>query len=159
MTTAPPAPPPARRLPPFVNVFVPFALLLAVANLFAEAGINPVPAALGGGQVGHPHLHVVQPARGRRRLRRCGVLPDGVAARIDLGSWHPAPVFGWLAAVGHLDDREMLRTFNCGIGMTVIVAKENADAAMAQLQAAGETVYRIGEIRARAEGEHQTIVV
>ena len=45
-----------------------------------------------------------------------------------------------------------------GIGMTVIVSKENADAAMAQLQAAGETVYRIGEIRARAEGEHQTIV-
>jgi phosphoribosylformylglycinamidine cyclo-ligase len=53
----------------------------------------------------------------------------------------------------------MHRVFNCGIGMTVIVSKENADAAMAQLQAAGETVYRIGEIRARTEGEAQTIVV
>jgi phosphoribosylformylglycinamidine cyclo-ligase len=53
----------------------------------------------------------------------------------------------------------MHRVFNCGIGMCVIVAAENADAAAAQLQAAGETVYRIGAIRARKEGEAQTIVV
>jgi phosphoribosylformylglycinamidine cyclo-ligase len=48
--------------------------------------------------------------------------------------------------------------FNCGIGMIVIVSKENADAAFAQLAAAGETVSRIGAIRARAGDEHQTIV-
>jgi phosphoribosylformylglycinamidine cyclo-ligase len=53
----------------------------------------------------------------------------------------------------------MHRVFNCGIGMTVIVSAEKADAAMAQLQAAGETVYRIGAIRASAEGEHQCVVV
>ncbi|HZS80915.1 MAG TPA: phosphoribosylformylglycinamidine cyclo-ligase, partial [Herbaspirillum sp.] len=47
----------------------------------------------------------------------------------------------------------------CGIGMTVIVSRENADAAMAQLKVAGETVFRIGEIRARAVGEAQTIIV
>jgi phosphoribosylformylglycinamidine cyclo-ligase len=52
----------------------------------------------------------------------------------------------------------MHRVFKCGIGMTVIVSPQNADAAMAQLQAAGETVYRIGEIRARNGAEPQTIV-
>jgi phosphoribosylformylglycinamidine cyclo-ligase len=53
----------------------------------------------------------------------------------------------------------MHRVFNCGIGMTVIVSQENAAAAIAQLQAAGETVYTIGKIRARVGDEHQTIVV
>jgi phosphoribosylformylglycinamidine cyclo-ligase len=53
----------------------------------------------------------------------------------------------------------MHRVFNCGIGMTVIVSKENADAAIAQLKAAGETVMRIGEIRERSEGQAQTIVL
>jgi phosphoribosylformylglycinamidine cyclo-ligase len=52
----------------------------------------------------------------------------------------------------------MHRVFNCGIGMIVIVSKEQAEAALAQLQAAGETVTRIGEIRARVGDEHQTIV-
>jgi len=57
-------------------------------------------------------------------------------------------------------DAEMHRVFNCGIGMTVIVSADNADAdaAMAQLQAAGETVYRIGEIRAREEAQAQAVV-
>jgi phosphoribosylformylglycinamidine cyclo-ligase len=52
----------------------------------------------------------------------------------------------------------MHRVFNCGIGMIVIVAKEQADAAFAQLSAAGETVFRVGTIRERAGEEHQTIV-
>jgi len=56
-------------------------------------------------------------------------------------------------------DAEMHRVFNCGIGMTVIVSQENAAAAIAQLQGAGETVYTIGKIRARVGDEHQTIVV
>ena len=60
-------------------------------------------------------------------------------------SWTLPPLFQWLQQHGGVADAEMHRVFNCGIGMTVIVAKENADAAMAQLQAAGETVYRIGE--------------
>ena len=69
------------------------------------------------------------------------------------------PLFKWLQEHGGVADAEMHRVFNCGIGMTVIVAKENADAAMAQLKAAGETVMRIGEIRERAEGQAQTIVL
>jgi phosphoribosylformylglycinamidine cyclo-ligase len=87
------------------------------------------------------------------------VLQDGLTAVLDAASWTLPPLFQWLQQHGGVADAEMHRVFNCGIGMTVIVAKENADAAFAQLQAAGETVYRIGEIRARAEGEAQTIVV
>ncbi|MNT92737.1 Phosphoribosylformylglycinamidine cyclo-ligase [compost metagenome] len=56
-------------------------------------------------------------------------------------------------------DDEMHRVFNCGIGMVVIVAKEDAERAIRHLQAAGEAAWEIGEIRARAEGEAQTIVV
>jgi len=86
------------------------------------------------------------------------VLQDGLTAVLDSQSWTMPPLFQWLQQHGGVADAEMHRVFNCGIGMTVIVSKENADAAMAQLQAAGETVYRIGEIRARADGEAQTIV-
>ncbi|NNG25183.1 phosphoribosylformylglycinamidine cyclo-ligase [Telluria aromaticivorans] len=86
------------------------------------------------------------------------VLQDHVTAVLDATSWTMPPLFQWLQQHGGVADAEMHRVFNCGIGMTVIVSKENADAAMAQLQAAGETVYRIGEIRAREEGQAQTIV-
>jgi phosphoribosylformylglycinamidine cyclo-ligase len=86
------------------------------------------------------------------------VLADNLTAVLDAQSWTMPPLFTWLQQHGGVADSEMHRVFNCGIGMTVIVAKENADAAMAQLQAAGETVYRIGEIRAREEGQAQTVV-
>ncbi|WP_312512941.1 phosphoribosylformylglycinamidine cyclo-ligase [Massilia sp.] len=86
------------------------------------------------------------------------VLADNLTAVLDGSSWTMPPLFQWLQQHGGVADAEMHRVFNCGIGMTVIVSKENADAAFAQLQAAGETVYRIGEIRARAEGQAQTVV-
>jgi phosphoribosylformylglycinamidine cyclo-ligase len=87
------------------------------------------------------------------------VLQDHLTAVLDAKSWTMPPLFQWLQQHGGVADHEMHRVFNCGIGMTVIVSKENADAAMAQLQAAGETVYRIGEIRAREEGQAQTVVL
>jgi phosphoribosylformylglycinamidine cyclo-ligase len=87
------------------------------------------------------------------------VLRDNLTAVLHRDAWTMPPLFQWLQQHGGVADAEMHRVFNCGIGMAVIVAKENADAAMAQLKAAGETVMRIGEIRERAEGEHQTIVV
>ncbi len=86
------------------------------------------------------------------------VLQENVTAVLDASSWTMPPLFQWLQQHGGVADAEMHRVFNCGIGMTVIVSKENADAAMAQLAAAGETVYRIGEIRAREEGQAQTVV-
>ena len=75
------------------------------------------------------------------------VLPDGVAARVDLDALSPAPkVFGWLAETGQPDDTEMLRTFNCGIGMVVVVEKARAGAVMLALAEAGEAPRIIGDI-------------
>lgn len=87
------------------------------------------------------------------------VLQENLTAVLDSKAWTMPPLFQWLQQHGGVADHEMHRVFNCGIGMTVIVSQENADAAMAQLQAAGETVYRIGEIRAREEGQAQTVVL
>jgi phosphoribosylformylglycinamidine cyclo-ligase len=87
------------------------------------------------------------------------VLGDKLTAVLHRDSWTMPPLFQWLQQHGNVADAEMHRVFNCGIGMVVIVSKENADAALAQLQAAGETVMRIGEIRERQGDEAQTIVV
>jgi len=86
------------------------------------------------------------------------ILAENLTAEIDGKSWAMPAIFQWLQQQGGVVDAEMHRTFNCGIGMVVIVAEELADAAMQQLTAAGETVHRIGKIRARGEGEDQTIV-
>ncbi len=76
------------------------------------------------------------------------VLPEGTAAHIDIGRWSRPAVFDWLQQAGNIDTIEMHRTFNCGIGMAVIVSATDAARALALLEAAGETVYTIGEIRA-----------
>jgi len=77
------------------------------------------------------------------------VVPDGLAARLTGGSWPVPPVFAWLAAAGGVPAAEMLRTFNCGIGMAVIVEPARADEAADRLAAAGERVHRIGRVVAR----------
>ncbi|MGE0012050.1 MAG: phosphoribosylformylglycinamidine cyclo-ligase [Azoarcus sp.] len=86
------------------------------------------------------------------------ILRDELVARIDAASWTLPPLFQWLQEAGNVDMQEMYRVFNCGIGMAVVVAAEQADAVTAQLIAAGETVHRIGRIDARQDGEAQTIV-
>ena len=86
------------------------------------------------------------------------VLPSGVVADIDANSWQMPKLFRWLQQQGNVADSEMYRTFNCGIGMVVIVSSQDADQAAAHLEACGETVYRIGAIRARSGDEHQTQV-
>ncbi len=75
------------------------------------------------------------------------VLPDGLEARLSRRQWHNDPVFDWLAASGGIAPAEMYRTFNCGIGMVVVVPAGEADAALALLRASGETATLIGEIR------------
>ena len=87
------------------------------------------------------------------------VLQPHLTAVLQAGAWTMPPLFTWLQQHGNVADAEMHRVFNCGIGMTVIVAPEHADAAIAHLRTAGETVSRIGEIRAREEGQAQTVVV
>ncbi|MFC3624878.1 phosphoribosylformylglycinamidine cyclo-ligase [Vogesella amnigena] len=86
------------------------------------------------------------------------VLPENTVAQIDAGSWELPKLFQWLQAEGNVDAQEMYRTFNCGIGMVVIVDAADADAAAAFLTEQGETVSRIGVIRARNGDEHQTQV-
>jgi phosphoribosylformylglycinamidine cyclo-ligase len=81
------------------------------------------------------------------------VLPDGLAAAIDLGRVTVPPVFRWLAASGGIAESEMLRTFNCGIGMIAVVAAAGAGEAAAALAAAGETVVELGRIEQAEAGK------
>jgi len=76
------------------------------------------------------------------------VLPEGLGALVDLDSWELPPVFRWLAETGGMDQAEMLKTFNAGIGMVLSVAPKRAEAVTAALEAAGETVVQIGRVQA-----------
>ncbi len=84
------------------------------------------------------------------------VLPAGTAAFVDTGSWPRPPVFQWLQEAGNIQEQEMLRTFNVGIGMVICLPPEVEKEATRLLEAAGETVYAIGEIR-KSEGEPRVI--
>ncbi|MEW6561901.1 MAG: phosphoribosylformylglycinamidine cyclo-ligase [Pseudomonadota bacterium] len=86
------------------------------------------------------------------------VLPDNTVAELDSAAWETPKLFHWLREQGNVAAQEMFRTFNCGIGMVVIVSAEDAERAAAQLRAAGETVWPIGQIRARQGDEAQTQV-
>jgi phosphoribosylformylglycinamidine cyclo-ligase len=86
------------------------------------------------------------------------VLQPNLTAVLQRDAWQMPPLFTWLQQHGGVADAEMHRVFNCGIGMTVIVSKDNAAAAEAMLRQAGETVFRVGEIRERRGDEAQTIV-
>ncbi len=74
------------------------------------------------------------------------VLPEGLGAEIDLDAWSLPPVFGWMADTGGIAPAEMLKTFNCGIGMILVVAADQAEALTALLQAEGETVATLGRV-------------
>ena len=76
------------------------------------------------------------------------VLPPGTRAVVDLGSWRRPAVFDWLQARGGIAGPEMLRTFNCGLGMVVCVSPDDADAALRMLRKAGEEAWSLGEIEA-----------
>jgi phosphoribosylformylglycinamidine cyclo-ligase len=77
-------------------------------------------------------------------------LPGELHARVDISSWQQAPVFDWLADTGRIAIDEMRRTFNCGVGMTVVLAQEDADRAVKVLMQAGETAWLMGEVVAGA---------
>ncbi|MDH5355969.1 MAG: phosphoribosylformylglycinamidine cyclo-ligase [Gammaproteobacteria bacterium] len=74
------------------------------------------------------------------------VLPDNCAARIDLSSWSMPTVFDWLQKTGNVEDMEMYRTFNCGVGMVLVVEPENQQACLDKLAELGEQAWIIGEI-------------
>ncbi len=76
------------------------------------------------------------------------VLPDGMRAVIDTASWDWPPVFGWLAEAGNVATQEMYRTFNCGMGMALLVPAQRAGDALAILEEAGETAWVAGRVEA-----------
>ena len=80
------------------------------------------------------------------------VLPENSAVEIDGGTWSVPAVFPWLSQTGGIALSEMLRTFNCGIGMVAIVAPDSAEAASDLFSSHGETVFRIGHVVTRAPG-------
>ena len=114
------------------------AALLAPTRLY----VRPVLAALKVGGV-HALAHITGGGLTENVPR---VLPDGLGVDIDLSSWSLPPVFAWLADAGGLAQNEMLKTFNAGIGMVVVVAPEMAEAVTAVLSEAGETVHDIGRV-------------
>ena len=87
------------------------------------------------------------------------VLPENTVAELEKAAWPRPKLFDWMQAEGNVAENEMHRVFNCGIGLVIVVAAADADAAMVELKAQGEAVYRIGKIRARSGDEAQTLVV
>jgi phosphoribosylformylglycinamidine cyclo-ligase len=80
------------------------------------------------------------------------VLPDGLHAHVDADAWAQSRLMAFLQAQGNIEPEEMARTFNCGVGMAVVVDEADVAAVTAELAAAGETVFRIGHIAAGEKG-------
>jgi phosphoribosylformylglycinamidine cyclo-ligase len=114
------------------------AALLAPTRLY----VTPALAAIRAGGV-HALAHITGGGLTENLPR---VLPEGLGAEIDLGSWTLPPVFAWLADEGGLDQAELLKTFNAGIGMVLVVAQDRAETLSAELTQAGESVHRIGHV-------------
>lgn len=114
------------------------AALLAPTRLY----VKPALAAIRAGGV-HALAHITGGGLTENLPR---VLPEGLGAQIDLGAWSLPPVFKWLAAEGGLAQAEMLKTFNAGIGMVLVVEADRADALAAALAVAGENVHHLGHV-------------
>ena len=84
------------------------------------------------------------------------VLPHNVVAQLDAQGWQMPKLFEWLRTLGDIEQQEMYRTFNCGIGMAVVVASQDVPTALVELEAAGESATVIGIIRERTGDEAQT---
>ncbi len=82
------------------------------------------------------------------------VLPKDTKAVIEKGSWPILPIFSIIQKGGNIDEKEMLRAFNCGIGMVLIVAKRDAEKTLGKLEALGERAYLIGTVEERKKGQH-----
>ncbi|HET9471391.1 MAG TPA: phosphoribosylformylglycinamidine cyclo-ligase [Usitatibacter sp.] len=86
------------------------------------------------------------------------ILPQGLCARLEASKWPRPPVFRWLQRHGAIEEAEMVRTFNCGIGMVAVVARADAKAAIDAFSALGVEAFEIGAIVERPAGSPQTIV-
>ena len=122
--------------------------LLAPTRLYIKSGLAAIRA---GGVKGLAHI-----TGGGITENLPRALPDGLDAEIDLTCWTPPPVFGWLARQAGIAEREMLRTFNCGLGMMAVVAAESAGHVIDAFQESGEKAMRVGHLIA---GEAEAKVV
>ena len=86
------------------------------------------------------------------------VLPDNTKAVIDEKSWEWQPVFKWLQEKGNIDNYEMYRTFNCGVGMVIALPQADVEKALNLLRQAGENAWLIGQIESLNSGEKQVII-
>jgi phosphoribosylformylglycinamidine cyclo-ligase len=118
--------------------------LLTPTRIYVKAILEAIEATGGASDGGVKALSHITGGGLSENLPR--VLPQTVAAAVDLSSICVPPVFGWLAKAGRLDDTEMLRTFNCGIGMVVVADKARAGEVVEALAAAGEEPVILGEI-------------
>ena len=114
------------------------AALLAPTRLYVKQALEAVRA---GGVHGLAHI-----TGGGLTENLPRVLPEGLGADIDLGAWELPAVFKWLAETGNMAESELLKTFNCGIGMILVVEADRAEALTAVLEAAGESVSRLGNV-------------
>jgi phosphoribosylformylglycinamidine cyclo-ligase len=116
--------------------------LLAPTRLY----VKPALAAVRAGGV-HALAHITGGGLTENLPR---VLPNGLGALIDLDAWALPPVFKWLAETGQMEQAELLKTFNAGIGMVLAVAPGELQAVRGVLQEAGETVFQIGRVQSGA---------
>jgi phosphoribosylformylglycinamidine cyclo-ligase len=99
------------------------------------------------------HIHAMAHITGGGLLENIPrVLPQGLHAHIDADAWPQPPIMAFLQAQGRIEPEEMARTFNCGIGMAVVVNVVDADYVTTELERAGETVHRIGRIVTGSQG-------
>jgi phosphoribosylformylglycinamidine cyclo-ligase len=122
--------------------------LLAPTRLYIKSGLAAI---RGGGVKGLAHI-----TGGGITENLPRALADGLDAEIDLGTWAPPAVFGWLAKSAGIEEREMLRTFNCGLGLMAIVAADKADDAVAAFNANGESACVVGRL-IKCDGEGKVV--
>ena len=114
------------------------AALLAPTRLYVKQALAAIRA---GGVHGLAHI-----TGGGLTENPPRILPEGLACQIDLGAWTLPPVFRWLATTANMSEPELLKTFNCGIGMILAIAPENAESVAQVLRDAGETVVALGHV-------------
>lgn len=114
------------------------AALLAPTRLYVKQALAAIRA---GGVHGLAHI-----TGGGLTENPPRVLPEGLACEIDLGAWQLPPVFRWLATQANMAEPELLKTFNCGIGMILVVAEDRAADLGSLLEQAGETVSTLGRV-------------
>ncbi len=122
--------------------------LLAPTKLYVKSALEAIRS---GGVKGFAHI-----TGGGITENLPRALPKGLDAEVDLSSWTPLPVFGWLSKSAGIDEAEMLRTFNCGLGLIAIVAAESAGHVIDAFGDCGERATRIGTVVA-GEGESKVV--